>query len=147
MRMISRRDAMALGAFVAVAGHTGVIASPVEAESEIAKFSAGATPRTGNITIDLPEIAENGNSVPLAIAIDSPMTERDHVSEVLVVAERNPRPVIAKFQFTLMAGRAQASTRIRLASSQSIIVLAKTNSGALLMGQKPVKVTIGGCGG
>lgn len=146
MPLISRRDAIAVGALI-LAGPRNVIAAPDEAEAEAAKFTAGQQPQRGRITIDLPEIAENGNSVPLAIAVDSPMTERDYVSELLVLADRNPRPVVAKFHFTPMAGRAQAATRIRVAASQTITVLARTNTGALLVDERPIKVTIGGCGG
>ena len=147
MQLISRRDAIVIAALIISGGPRNVIAAPVDVEAEIAKFTGGESPRAGRITIDLPEIAENGNSVPLAIAVDSPMTARDHVSDVLVLADRNPRPVVAQFHFTAMAGRAQAATRIRIASTQTIIVLARTSSGALFMDQKPVKVTIGGCGG
>jgi sulfur-oxidizing protein SoxY len=147
MPLISRRDAIAFGALI-LAGRPGnVIAAPDEAESEAAKFTGGQPPQRGRITIDLPEIAENGNSVPLAIAVDRPMTERDYVSELLVLADRNPRPVVAKFHLTPMVGRAQAATRIRVAASQTIIVLARTNTGTLLVGERPIKVTIGGCGG
>jgi sulfur-oxidizing protein SoxY len=147
MQLISRRDAIALGALIIAAGPSNVIAAPADAEAEISKFMGGGSPKPGKITIDLPEIAENGNSVPLAIAVDSPMTAGDHVSEVLVLADRNPRPVVATFHFTPMAGRAQAATRIRVAATQSIIVLARTSGGALFMDKRPVKVTIGGCGG
>ena len=147
MQLISRRDAIVIAALIISGGPRNVFAAPIDAEAEIAKFTYGESPRAGRITIDLPEIAENGNSVPLAIAVDSPMTARDHVSDVLVLADRNPRPVVAQFHFTAMAGRAQAATRIRIASTQTIIVLARTSIGALFMDQKPVKVTIGGCGG
>jgi len=147
MQLISRRDAIALGALFMAIGTRNVIAAPVDAEVEIAKFTGGGPPRTGRITIDLPEIAENGNSVPLTIAVDSPMTARDHVTEVLVLADRNPRPVVAKFHFTSLAGRARAATRIRVASTQTITVLARTSRGELFMDQRPIKVTIGGCGG
>jgi sulfur-oxidizing protein SoxY len=75
------------------------------------------------------------------------MSAEDHVTEVLLVAERNPRPIIATFHFTPLMGRAEASTRIRLAATQNVIVLAKTSRGELLVDQRPVKVTIGGCGG
>jgi sulfur-oxidizing protein SoxY len=115
--------------------------------AEIAKFTGGRTPEPGKISLNLPEIAENGNAVPLAVRVESPMTPADHVTEILIVADGNPRPVVAIFHFTPLSGRAEASTRIRLAGTQNVAVFAKTSAEALLTVQKQVKVTIGGCGG
>jgi len=75
------------------------------------------------------------------------MTADDHVTDILVVSEANPNPGVVTFHFTPMSGKADASTRIRLAATQNIIVVAKTNKGELFTDQKLVKVTIGGCGG
>src|SRR5262245_57638004 len=147
---VTRRYALATGLGVGTGmllGLRSASADPSQASAEIAKFSSGRTATAGRITIDLPVIAENGNSVLLSVIVDSPMTDDDHVTEVLFIAERNPRPVIATCHFTPMMGRAEASTRIRLAATQNVTVLAKTSRGGLLVGQRPVKVTIGGCGG
>jgi sulfur-oxidizing protein SoxY len=147
---MTRRGALATAVMAGTAMLVGVrsaLADLAEATAEIETFSAGRKALPGRITIGLPEIAENGNSVPLSVVVDSPMTTEDHVTEVLLIAERNPRPVIATFRFTPMMGRAQASTRIRLAATQNVTVLAKTSRGGLLIGQRSVKVTIGGCGG
>jgi sulfur-oxidizing protein SoxY len=151
----SRRDvlceALALGAGSAALAIIGEVrpaaATSAEATAEIAKFTRGKPTTKGKITIDLPEIAENGNTVPLSIVVESPMTAEDHVSDILVVAEGNPRPGLATFHLTPMSGRAEAATRIRLAATQNIVVVAKTSKGEFLSEQKPVKVTIGGCGG
>ena len=88
-----------------------------------------------------------GNTVPLSIAIDHPMTAQNYISDILVVADGNPRPGVAAFHLTPAAGKATAATRIRLQSTQNIIVVAKTNSGQFFTDRKQVKVTIGGCGG
>ena len=85
--------------------------------------------------------------MPLSVAVDSPMTAESHVTDVLLVADGNPRPGIATFRFTPMSGRAEAATRIRLAATQNVIVIAKMSDGTLYADQKEVKVTIGGCGG
>jgi sulfur-oxidizing protein SoxY len=95
----------------------------------------------------LPEIAENGNTIPLSMTVESPMTANDYVSDILVVTDGNPRPGVATFHFTSMSGRALAATRIRLATTENVIVVAKTNGGKFFTVQKQVKVTIGGCGG
>ena len=151
MRQLSRRAALALsagGAALTLLGWGGeASAAAKEAADQIAKFTGGKTPDKGKISIELPEIAENGNTVPLAISVDAPMTADNYVSEVLVVAEGNPNPGVATFTFSPMSGKADASTRIRLAATQNIIVVAKTSKGEFYTGQKLVKVTIGGCGG
>jgi sulfur-oxidizing protein SoxY len=151
MRHISRRAALALGAgtaALAVAGWgNGALATPKAAADDIAKFTGGKTAEQGKISIELPEIAENGNTVPLSISVDAPMTEADHVTDVLVVAEGNPNPGVATFHFSALSGKAEASTRIRLATTQNIVAVAKTSTGKFYTAQKLVKVTIGGCGG
>ncbi len=151
MRQLSRRAALALGAGGAALGIVGwgegAQAAAKEAAASIAKFTGGKEPVAGKISIELPEIAENGNTVPLSFAVDAPMSADDYVSEVLVVADGNPNPGVARFHFTPMSGKAAAATRIRLATTQNIIVVAKSSKGAFYRGQKLVKVTIGGCGG
>jgi sulfur-oxidizing protein SoxY len=151
MRQLSRRATLALGAggaALSVLGWGGSAqAGAKEAADEIAKFTGGKTATQGKISIELPEIAENGNTVPLSVAVDAPMTADNHVSEVLVLADGNPRPGVATFHFSPMSGKAAASTRIRLATTQNIIVVAKNSKGELFTAQKLVKVTIGGCGG
>jgi len=151
MHDLSRRAALALGAggaALTIAGWNGAaLAAAKEAADEIAKFTGGKTAEKGKIAIELPEIAENGNTVPLTVSVDSPMTGDDHVSELLVVAEGNPNPGVVTFHFTPMSGKAAVQTRIRLATTQNIIVVAKTSKGQVFTDQKLVKVTIGGCGG
>jgi sulfur-oxidizing protein SoxY len=151
MRSISRRQALALGAgtaaLTAVGWNGGAFATPQEAADAIAKFTGGKTAEKGKISIELPEIAENGNTVPLMVSVDAPMSADNYVSEVLVVSEGNPRPGVALFHFSPMSGKAVASTRIRLATTQNIVAVAKTSSGQYFTNQKLVKVTIGGCGG
>lgn len=151
MRQLSRRDMLVIGAggvvVTLVASQGPVFADTKEAAEEIAKFTGGKTPDKGKVSIELPEIAENGNTVPLTISVESPMSDDDYVSDVLIVADGNPRPGVAALKFTPMSGKAEAAIRIRLATTQNIIAIAKTSKGALLTEQKLVKVTIGGCGG
>jgi sulfur-oxidizing protein SoxY len=146
---LSRRETLALGAGTLLAAAAGVPvwAGSSEADAEIAKFTGGKIAEPGPIAIDLPEIAENGNTVPLSIVVDHPMTAERYVSDILVVSDANPRPGIATFHLTPLSGRAEAATRIRLAATQNVIVVAKTSDGRLLTARKQVKVTIGGCGG
>ena len=101
----------------------------------------------GRIVIDLPEIAENGNTVPLTVEVESPMTVNDYVKTVYIMTERNPNPEVATFRFTPRSGRATASTRIRLAESQRVHAVAEMSDGRVYTASREVKVTIGGCGG
>jgi len=145
----SRREILAIGAGTAALALLGVPASatPEEAAAALAAFTGGKPTVKGKIAIDLPEIAENGNTVPLGIKVDSPMTADDHVTDILVIAAANPRVDLAVFHLSPMSGRAEVATRIRLAATEDVTVVAKTSKGVILQQQKPVKVTIGGCGG
>jgi sulfur-oxidizing protein SoxY len=122
-------------------------AAAKEAAEQIAKFTGGKTAENGKISIELPEIAENGNTVPISVSVDAPMATDNYVSEILVVAEGNPNPGVAACHFSPLSGKAEASTRIRLATTQNIVVVAKTSKGEFFTAQRLVKVTIGGCGG
>jgi len=151
MRLLSRRTALAFGAssaaltFIGLSKHASAAAK--EAADLVAKFTGGKTAEQGKVSIELPEIAENGNTVPLSVSVEAPMGADNYVSEILVVADGNPNPGVAAFQFSPLSGKAEASTRIRLATTQNIIAVAKTSKGEFFTSQKLVKVTIGGCGG
>jgi sulfur-oxidizing protein SoxY len=122
-------------------------AGTAEAEALISEFTGGTAPASGKISLGAPEIAENGNTVPIKVSVESAMSGEDHVSEVLIVASGNPAPGVVVFKFTPMSGRAEASTRIRLAKTQELIAIARMSDGSLYRDARTVKVTIGGCGG
>jgi len=147
----NRRQALALGAGAMTAAVFGASSSPAlaknDAEEAIKKFTGGKTPVQGKIKLDLPEIAENGNTVPMTVTVESPMTEQSHVTDVLIVADENPRSGVVTFHFSPASGVAEANTRIRLAATQDVIAVAKMNDGSVFIASKQVKVTIGGCGG
>src|ERR1700692_1494522 len=147
MRQASRRDVLALAAGGAALAIGAAEATPQEAADAIAKFTGGRPTGPGRIALDLREIAENGNTVRFAVTIDSPMTDEDHVSDILVVAQANPRPRIVTFHLTPMCARADVATRIRLAATQDVTVVARTSKGEFFSASKTVKVTVGGCGG
>jgi sulfur-oxidizing protein SoxY len=142
---------LALGTGALAVAIVGAPVAPARAANDaqelISKFTAGKKPVEGKVRIDMPEIAENGNTVPMTVAVDSPMTEQSHVTEVLVVADGNPRGGVATFHFSPASGVAEANTRIRLASTQNITAVARMNDGSFFATTKQVKVTIGGCGG
>jgi sulfur-oxidizing protein SoxY len=150
-QFINRRQALALGAGAATVAMLGASSAPAlannDAEETIKKFTGGKTAVQGKIKLDLPEIAENGNTVPMTVTVESPMTEQSYVSEVLIVADENPRSGVVTFHFSPASGVAEANTRIRLAATQDVIAVAKMNDGSFYTASKQVKVTIGGCGG
>jgi sulfur-oxidizing protein SoxY len=150
MTGFNRRQVMTMGAG-ALAAVTLISTDPAEAANDfqdlINKFTGGKKAAEGKVRLDLPEIAENGNTVPMTVTVDSPMTEQSHVTDVLVVADGNPRGGVATFHFSPASGVAEANTRIRLAATQNITAVAKMNDGSFFTVSKQVKVTIGGCGG
>lgn len=130
----------------------GVLAEAVDSarspafEAALAKILAGRTPEDGKIRLELPEFAENGNTVPYKIEADSPMTADDYVKSLHLLSTGNPQAAVASFHLTPLSGKAAVSGRMRLARSQDVVVLAETSTGALLIGTIAIKVTIGGCG-
>jgi sulfur-oxidizing protein SoxY len=147
--IFNRRQTLAIGAGAIGAAVLGVpdAFAKNDADEAIKKFTGGKTPAQGKVKLDLPEIAENGNTVPMTVMVESPMTEQSHVTDVLVVANENPRSGVVTFHFSPASGVAEANTRIRLAATQDVIAVAKMNDGSFYMASKQVKVTIGGCGG
>jgi sulfur-oxidizing protein SoxY len=147
---LDRRQALTLSAS-ALAAAFGALPTPAFAANDsadlIKKFTGGKQPAEGKVKLDLPEIAENGNTVPMTITVESPMSEQSYVTEVLVVGDGNPNAGMATFHFTPLSGVAEANTRIRLAGTQNVIAVAKMNDGSFYTASKQVKVTIGGCGG
>ncbi len=116
-------------------------------EDAIKKIIGDNKPTESRLTFELPEIAENGNTVPFTVTVESPMSEQDHVKAIHLISTGNPQPGIATFHFTPTSGRASASSRMRLAKTQDVIGVAELSDGKFLMAKRSVKVTIGGCGG
>ncbi len=147
---ITRRDALVIGASAITVAGLGLSVAEAKGNNSaaiISKFTGGKSAAKGKVKLTTPEIAENGNVVPISVAVDSPMTEKSHVTDVLIVADGNPRGGVITFKFSPMSGEASAATRIRLAKTQNVIAVAKMNDGSYFMDKKLVKVTIGGCGG
>ncbi|WP_282608557.1 thiosulfate oxidation carrier protein SoxY [Pelagibius sp. Alg239-R121] len=150
MKEMSRRQALALGSgLVAITLlPLPATASIEEVNEDIKKFTGGAeAAESAIIKLEVPEIAENGNTVPLSVSVDSPMTADNYVKRVILLAEKNPNPGVATFHFTARSGVAEASTRMRLATTQNVVAVAELSDGSFHMTKSTVKVTIGGCGG
>ena len=145
MTSASRREALLLGAAASL-----VVVAPAWATTEdmgeaVRHFTNGADVKSGRVKLDLPPLVENGNAAPLSIAVESPMSEADHVRRIAVFNERNPQPNVLTVVLGPRAGRASLSTRIRLANSQRITAVAEMSDGSFWSGTADVIVTLAAC--
>jgi sulfur-oxidizing protein SoxY len=120
-------------------------ATPEELQAAIQAYTGGAALKTGRVTLDIAALVDNGNTVPITVMVDSPMTAADHVTAIAVFNERNPQRDVAKFTLGPRAGRASVSTRIRLATSQKLVAVARMNDGSFWSHSVDVIVSIAAC--
>ena len=120
-------------------------ASPESAAAAMKEILGDAPVREGKVTLDMPPIAENGNSVPLTVSVESPMTATEHVRSIHVFAEQNPLPNVAHFYLGPRSGKAQISTRIRLFTTQKIVAIAALSDGSFWSGSTEVTITLAAC--
>jgi sulfur-oxidizing protein SoxY len=142
---ITRRAALAGAAAVVLVPRP---ACAVTEEEHAAAIEAivGKTPvKPGRVKLTMPELAENGNSVGLTVVVESPMTEKDHVTAIHVVSEKNPIANMVKFHIGPRAGRAKISTNVRLATTQTVTVIAAMSDGSFWSGTAEVIVTLAAC--
>ena len=149
-RLNRREVVLGAAAGVAVVGLPLAVVGQDPAQSweqAVKKVLGDAKSVEGKLLIDLPEIAENGNTVPFTISLDSPMSETERVKVIHLIATANPQPGVAVFRFSPLSGKATVASRMRLARTQDVIGIAELSDGRFLMSKRNVKVTIGGCGG
>ena len=126
--------------------------SAARTEAAVARLEAavrelvGESPvKAGRIKLDIPLLVENGNAVPLAVTVDSPMTEADHVKTIHIFNEKNPQPNVANFHVGPRAGRAHVTTRMRLADTQKVVAIAQLSDGSFWSDSVDVVVTLAAC--
>lgn len=122
-------------------------ATPKGVAARVDAVLAGKKAIDGKINIILPEIAEDGGTVPLSVEVDSPMSAADHVQELHLFADGNPLPDLAMYRLSPLNGRAKISVRIRLGKTQNVVAVAKMSTGESYIARRKIKVTLGGCGG
>jgi sulfur-oxidizing protein SoxY len=120
-------------------------ATPATMQRAIRQVVGEAPVRKGKVTIDVPALVENGNTVALAIEVDSPMTEQDHVKAIHVFNEKNPLPDVICAGLRPRAGRARIATRFRLADTQTIVAIAELSDGSFWSASADVIVTLQAC--
>ena len=136
----TRRETMAMAAGAALVTVMPFRANAATVDELINAFTGGADVADGGVDLTAPEIAENGNTVPIEVAAAG-------ASSIMVLAAGNPTPPVATFNFGPLAAAQRAATRIRLAGTQDVVAVAKLADGSFARTSKEVKVTIGGCGG
>jgi sulfur-oxidizing protein SoxY len=150
--VLGRRAALARAGGYGLAAIAGVLAAreaaatPESARDWLAALAKGNATE-GKVSIKAPEIAENGNAVPVTVGVDSDMTEQSYVKALHIAADGNPNPGVASYGFTPLAGKVEVQLRVRLAQTQKLVAVAEMNDGSLFVASREVKVTIGGCGG
>ena len=145
-RGATRREVLAAGAgLAAVLAARPAPAAADSMETAIREFVGKAQMRPGKVKLDIPALVENGNSVPLKVTVESPMTPEDFVRAIAIFNERNPQPNVANFHLTPRAGRAEVSTRIRLGDSQKIVAIAQLSDGSFWSDEADLVVTLPAC--
>jgi len=137
-------SAAAIGA-VPVVSLRPVKATPETMSAAIRNVVGTASVQPGKVKLEIPPLVENGNTVPMNVAVTSPMTADDYVKSIHIFNEKNPQPNVGNFYLGPRAGRAQISTRIRLADSQKIIAIARLSDGSFWSASAEVVVTLAAC--
>ena len=147
----TRRQFLGLAGGAAVLGAVPIVtvrtaeATPEMLAAAIRTVTGAAVVHTGKVKLDIPPLVENGNTVPITVSVTSPMTPGDYVKSIHVFNEKNPQPNCGNFYLGLRAGRAQISTRIRLADTQKIVAIARLSDDTFWSASVDVVVTLAAC--
>lgn len=114
-------------------------------DAAVRRVVGNATPRVGRVKLDLPPLIDNGNSVPITVSVESPMTAADHVKAIHVFTEKNPQPNVLEARLGPRAGRAKVSTRARIADSGRVIAIAAMSDGSFWSDTVSVVVILSAC--
>lgn len=144
-RGLARREVLAGAAGFTAFAVVGPAAARPALDAAVASFTGGAAAPVTSITLEVSPIVENGNAVPLAVRVESPMTAADHVRRIALFNEKNPQPDIAVFYLGPRSGRAQVATRIRLATTQVVVAVAEMSDGSFRQARASVVVTLAAC--
>lgn len=139
---LTRRAALAATALLL---HARTRAAEPELADAVRAWAGSTAPRNGRVTIEIAPLVENGNAVPVTVRVQSPMTEADHVREIALFNERNPQRDVLRATLGPANARAEISTRIRLATSQQLVALARMSDGSIWQHRVDVVVTLAAC--
>ena len=141
---VNRRSFVAGGLAVALVP-SRARATPEAMQAALLAVTGGAPLHAGRVTLDLPPLVDNGNSVPLSVSVDSPMTAADHVRAIHIFNQKNPQPDVLTCHMGPRCGRAALTTRIKLADTQVITAVAAMSDGTFHVARADVIVTIAAC--
>jgi sulfur-oxidizing protein SoxY len=151
LEQTSRRRFLGLAGSTAVLGAIPIVtvrpveATPAMLATAIRNVVGEAVVRTGKVKLDVPPLVENGNTVPMTVSVSNPMTSDDYVKSIHVFNEKNPQPNVGNFYLGPHAGRAQVSTRIRLADSQKVVAIARLSDDSFWSASVDIVVTLAAC--
>lgn len=143
-----RRRLLAAGAGLGVGAMIMVrpaAATPEQLAAVIQSFTGGAQVNRGKVALEVAQLVDNGNAVPVTVRVDSPMSADDHVSAIAIFNEKNPQADVARFTLGPRAGKAEVATRIRLATSQKLTAIARLSDGSFWSHTVDVVVTLAAC--
>jgi sulfur-oxidizing protein SoxY len=151
-RRLSRRQfllaaggAAAAGALAPAAAAQPTRGTAAAMQQAIRQVTGLSRVEPGKVKLELPPLVENGNAVPIAVSVESPMTPADHVRAIHLFTEKNPQPDVASFHLGPRAGRASVATRIRLADTQTVVAIAELSDGSFRSARADVVVTLAAC--
>jgi sulfur-oxidizing protein SoxY len=148
---VSRRHLLQIAGTAAACGALPIItirraeATPAMLASAIRNLVGEAEVQQGKVRLDIPPLVENGNTVPMTVSVDHPMTAQDYVKSIHVFNEKNPQPNIGNFYLGPQSGRAQVATRIRFADTQKVVAIARLSDGSFWSASMEVIVTLAAC--
>ena len=137
--------ALAAGCTVPAVAVRPAAATLADMQDAVRRVTGGAALNVGKVKLDIPPLVENGNTVPCAVSVESPMTAADHVKAIHVFNEKNPQANVISFRLGARAGRASVSTRIRLSDSQTVLAIAELSDGSFWSDRVDVIITLGAC--
>ncbi|AJA64796.1 MULTISPECIES: SoxY-related AACIE arm protein [Bradyrhizobium] len=147
----TRRQFLSIAGGATVAGTIPIVtlrpleATPAMLSTAIRNVVGEAQIRAGKIKLDIPPLVENGNTVPMTVSVASPMTATDYVKSIHIFNEKNPQPNIGNFHLNPASGRAQVSTRIRLADTQKVVAIARLSDDTFWQVAADIVVTLAAC--
>jgi sulfur-oxidizing protein SoxY len=137
--------ALAAGCAVPTVAVRPAAATPADLQDAVRRVTGGAALNVGKVKLDIPPLVENGNTVPCAVSVESPMTAADHVKAIHIFNEKNPQANVISMRLGPRAGRANISTRIRLSDSQTVLAIAEMSDGSFWSDRVDVIITLGAC--
>ena len=149
--MTSRRGFLGLACGIVAASAEAQLPPNIDAlrkaamQQAIRTVTGSGTVRAGRVKLDVPPLIENGNSVPIAVMVESPMTQADHVKAIHLFAEKNPQPTIVSAHLGPRAGRASLAVRARIADSGTVTAIAQMSDGSFWSASVQVIVTLSAC--